>query len=63
MLIKELVKVLPRCVLCIERNSVGDGIIDHLLHSEISTRLYYDKALNYVEDRDKADSTVTSMLQ
>jgi len=63
MLIKELVRVLPRCVLCIERNSVGDGIIDHLLHSEISTRLYYDKSLNYVEDRDKANSTVTSMLQ
>ena len=63
MLIKELVKVLPRCVLCIERNSVGDGIIDHLLHSEVSSRLYFDKSLNYVEDRDKANSTVTSMLQ
>ena len=63
MLIKELVKVLPRAVICIERNSVGDGIIDHLLHSEISSRLYYDKSLNYVEDRDKANNTVTSMLQ
>ena len=39
-LLKELVKVIPRCVLIIERNSVGDGIIDHLLHSEISSRLY-----------------------
>ena len=38
LLIKELSKVIPKAVIIIERNSVGDGIIDHLLHSEISQR-------------------------
>ena len=36
---------LPRSVLCIERNSMGDGIIDHLLHSPISQNLYFDKVM------------------
>ena len=62
-LIKELVKVIPRCVLCIERNSMGDGIIDHLLHSEIASRLYFDKDRDLVEDQMKQNQTVESMLR
>lgn len=62
-LLKELVKVIPRCVLIIERNSVGDGIIDHLLHSEISSRLYYDKAKDLQGETMRGNETVESMLR
>lgn len=42
-LLKELViKYIPKAILCIERNSVGDGIIDHLMHSKIRANLYFD---------------------
>ena len=44
-LIIELVtRYIPRAIVCIERNHVGDGILDHLLNSKISSRLYYDKS-------------------
>lgn len=62
-LIKELVKVIPRAVIIIERNSVGDGIIDHLLHSPIAPRLYFDKAKDLVEEKAKQNQTVESMLK
>lgn len=62
-LLKELVKYLPRAVLCIEKNSIGDGIIDHLLHSPISHRLYYDRAKDLVEDKAIKNQTVESMLK
>lgn len=42
--IKELVlKHIPKAILCIERNHVGDSIIDHLLMSPIAGNLYFDK--------------------
>lgn len=42
-LLKDLVvKYIPKAILCIERNSVGDGIIDHLMHSKIRANLYFD---------------------
>lgn len=62
-LLKELCKVLPRCVLIIERNSIGDGIIDHLYHSEVLPRLYFDKSLDLVKDKLTANETVESMLK
>ena len=62
-LLMELCKVLPRCVLCIERNSIGDGIIDHLLHSPVASRLYYDKAKDAAADNMKSLETVESMLK
>jgi hypothetical protein len=62
-LIKELVKVLPRACVIIERNSIGDGIIDHLLHSEIAPRLYYDKAKDLMEDTMKGNETIESILK
>lgn len=63
LLIKELSKVIPKAVIIIERNSVGDGIIDHLLHSEISQRLYFDKTLDLVAEKQKANESVESMLK
>lgn len=54
---------LPRSVLCIERNSMGDGIIDHLLHSPISQNLYYDKNKDLMGETMKGNETVVSLLK
>lgn len=62
-LIKELVKVIPKAVIIIERNSIGDGIVDHLLHSPIAPRLYFDKAKDLVEEKARENQTVESMLK
>ena len=62
--IKELVLMyIPRAIVCIERNSVGDGIVDHLLHSRIAGRLYYDKNRDLVDLKMDGNSTVESMLR
>lgn len=63
-LIIELVtKYIPRACVAIERNSIGDGIIDHLLNSRIRSRLYFDKAKDLVEDHKQIYETVESMLK
>lgn len=63
-LIMELVKKhIPRAVLVIERNSVGDSIIDHLLNSPIMQNLYFDKGKDLVEANMEKNQTVTSMLK
>lgn len=62
-LLMELCKVIPRCVLVIERNSVGDGIIDHLLHSPIATRLYFDKAKDLMGETLRGYESHESMLK
>jgi hypothetical protein len=63
-LIQELVKKhLPRAIIVIERNSVGDGIIDHLLNSPIRGNLYFDKDRDLVEANMQANQTVESMLK
>lgn len=62
-LLMELCKILPKVVLCIERNNVGDSIIDHLLHSPIRNRLYFDKNQEYMKDTMKENSSVVSMLK
>lgn len=62
-LIKALCQVIPRAVIIIERNSVGDAIIDHLLHSNIASRLYFDKSLDLVAEKSRENETVESMLK
>lgn len=63
-LLQELVKKhIPRAVLIIERNSVGDGIVDHLLNSSIARNLYFDKNRDLVESNMQNNQTVTSMLK
>ena len=63
-LIIELVtRIMPRAIICIERNSVGDGIIDHLLNTKIANRLYFDKDKDLVESNMKENETTQSMLQ
>lgn len=63
-LIIELVKkVIPRAIIIIERNSVGDGIIDHLLNSSIMGNLYYDKDRDLLSNKMTENETVESMLK
>lgn len=62
-LIKALMKIIPRSCIIIERNSMGDAIIDHFLHSSLAGRLYFDKAKNLIEDEIKSSETVESMLK
>lgn len=63
LIIEMVEKMIPRACLCIERNSMGDGIIDHLLHSRIAGRLYYDKSLNLMKDNMDKFETQESMLK
>lgn len=63
-LLIELVKDhIPRSIVIIERNSVGDGIVDHLLNSPIASRLYFDKNKDLLENNLREASTVISMLK
>jgi hypothetical protein len=63
-LIIELVrKYIPRAIVVIERNSVGDGIIDHLLNSSISQNIYFDKNRDLVEQTMVDNQNITSMLK
>lgn len=63
-LIIELVQQhLPRACIIIERNSVGDGIIDHLLNSPIRSNLYFDKNKDLVEENLADASNNVSMLK
>lgn len=63
LLIELVTEHIPRAVLCIERNSVGDGIIDHLLNSKIRDRLYFDKAKDLVDVKMTDHETIESMLK
>ena len=63
-LLRELItQHLPRGVLCIERNSVGDGIVDHLMNSPIRMNLYTDKGADLVELNMRDNDSVESMLK
>lgn len=63
-LLRELItQHLPRGVLCIERNSVGDGIVDHLMNSPIRMNLYTDKGADLVELNMRDNDIVESMLK
>lgn len=63
LLIELVSKHLPRAVLCIERNSVGDAIIDFLLDSPIRSNLYFDKSKDLQEERMRENETIESMLK
>ena len=63
-LIESLVlKHIPRAIVVIERNSVGDGIIDHLLaESKIANRLYFDRDKDLLAEKMRRAETVESIL-
>lgn len=62
--IQELVtKHIPRAILCIERNHVGDAIIAFLLESPIAGRLYFDKYKELAEEKMKDLEKQESILK
>lgn len=62
-ILKELVKkYIPRAIVIIERNSIGDGIIDHLMYSPIAGNLYFDKNKDLLGGTLKDHETIESML-
>ena len=63
LLIELITKHLPKSVLCIERNSVGDAIIDFLLDSPVRNNLYFDKERDLQEEKMKQNQTIESMLK
>lgn len=56
-------RLIPRAIVVIERNSMGDGIIDHLLNSRIASRLYFDRAKELMDDKMDKHQSVESMLK
>lgn len=62
-IIELVTRHVPKAIVCVERNSVGDGIIDHLLQSRIASRLYYDRAKDLTEENKKEYETIESMLK
>lgn len=62
--IKEIVMgMIPKSIVCIERNHVGDAIIAFLLESPIAGRLYFDKYKEIAEENMKKLETTESMLK
>lgn len=62
--ITDLVKFhIPRAILCIERNSMGDAIVDFLLHTPLRRNLYYDKNKDLLETKVQENETIESMLK
>lgn len=65
-IISELVeKHIPRACVCIERNSIGDAIIDFIINTNnpLASNLYYDKDKNLLEERLKEVQDNLSLLQ
>ena len=62
-IIELVTKHTPKAIVCIERNSVGDGIIDHLLQSRIASRLYYDRDKDLTLENMKQNENIESMLK
>ena len=60
----ELVKkLIPKAIVVIERNHVGQSVIGHLLVSPISNRLYFDKNKDLVEEEIKNLTNTESILK
>lgn len=59
----EVSDMLPRAVFAIERNSMGDGIIDHLLHTKMAPRLYFDKNKDLQAYTMQQNESIESLLK
>ena len=60
-----VVQYIPKACVCIERNSIGDGIIDFFLNtnSPIINNLYFDRDKNLLEEKLREAQDMTSILQ
>lgn len=62
-LIELVTKYIPRAILCIERNHVGAGILDHLCYSPIANNIYFDDKKDLVEGAMVENETTESILK
>lgn len=49
-------KIIPRAIICIERNSLGDAVIQLLKQTEVSPNLYFDRDNVASNSTDKLDA-------
>lgn len=49
-------KLIPKAILCIERNSLGDAVIQLLKQTEVAPNLYYDRENVAANSTDKLDA-------
>lgn len=62
-IIELVMQYIPKAIVCIERNHVGDAIIAFLLESPIAGRIYFDKYKEIAEENMKAMETHEDMLK
>lgn len=62
-IVSMVTEMIPRGIVCIERNSVGDAIIDLLMTSRIANRLYYDKGRDLLLESIDRNSSTESILK
>ena len=64
-LVELITRYIPRSCVCIERNSIGDAIIDFIINTNnpLAANLYYDKDKNLLEERLKEVQDNLSLLQ
>lgn len=64
-IVELITKYIPKACLCIERNSVGDGIIDFFLetNSPVCNNLYYDRDRDLVDEKMRQSQDITSLLR
>ena len=64
-LVELITRYIPRSCVCIERNSIGDAIIDYFLetNSPIANNLYYDRGRDLVDEKMREAQDITSMLK
>lgn len=63
LIITLVTKMVPKAIVAIERNHVGDSIIAFLMESIIAGRLYFDKYKEIAEENMKSMETRESMLK
>ncbi len=63
LMIELIKKHVPRTILVIERNSIGDAIIDFLMQSQISHNLYFDKGRDLLDNNISRNASTESLLK
>lgn len=62
-LIVELVKLIPRCVFCLEANSMGKTIIDFVQESQLEARFYHDPQLDIAKNAIVKETNETVLMK
>lgn len=64
-IIELITRHIPKACLCIERNSVGDAIIDYFLETNapVVNNLYYDRGRDLVDEKMRQAQDIQSLLR